>query len=471
MRSGGPSATEPERDDGLKEACGVFGVYAPGQPVAHLTYLGLYALQHRGQESAGIAVADGRSITVVKDMGLVPNVFNDRTNSRPARATSASATPATRRPGRAPGATPSRCSGRPSATHFALGHNGNLTNTDELADAAGMLPGTIGRDSDLIAELLAREIVEQGTDLAGALVTVLPSLRGEVSPWSSSTRAASSRCGTPTASGHCASAGWTVAGSSPQSPALDIIGAHLVRELEPGEMAVIDVTGPRSLHPFPPERINPTLCAFEFVYFARPDAELYGRSVAAARVRMGEQLAEQAPIPPDLATPPRPTMVMPVPESGVPAAQGFARVSGIPYGDGLVKNRYIGRTFIAPSQELRSRGVRLKLNPLRENIAGKRLVVVDDSIVRGTTTWAVVAMLRQSGAGGGSASGSCRPPTAGRASTAWTRVTVGSCWPPTSPSRRSAATSAPTPSPTSRSIGCSSPPARRRRLLLGVSDG
>ena len=188
-------------------------------------------------------------------------------------------------------------------------------------------------------------------------------------------------------------------GAGRETPALDIVGATFVRELEPGEVVVIDRDGPRSLHPFA-ARAHPTrrLCVFEFVYFARPDAQLYGRNVDAARVRMGEQLAEQAPLPPDRQQPARPAMVMPVPESGVPAAQGFARASGIPYGDGLVKNRYIGRTFIAPSQDLRALGVRLKLNPLRENIDGKRLVVVDDSIVRGTTTRAVVAMLRESGA-------------------------------------------------------------------------
>jgi amidophosphoribosyltransferase len=161
---------------------------------------------------------------------------------------------------------------------------------------------------------------------------------------------------------------------------------------------VIDAGGPRSIRPFDDARIDPRLCVFEFVYFARPDAQLYGRSVASARVRMGEQLAEQAPLPPDTVSPERPAMVMPVPESGVPAAQGFARASGLPYGDGLVKNRYIGRTFIAPSQELRAQSVRMKLNPLREQITGKRLVVVDDSIVRGTTTRSVVAMLREAGA-------------------------------------------------------------------------
>jgi amidophosphoribosyltransferase len=175
-----------------------------------------------------------------------------------------------------------------------------------------------------------------------------------------------------------------------ESPALDVVGAHFVRELDPGEMVVIDASGPRSLRPFAPEAVNPKLCLFEYVYFARPDARLYGQNVHHARVRMGEALADQAPAEADL--------VMGVPESGIPAAEGFALRSGIPYGQGLVKNRYIGRTFIAPTQELRALGVRMKLNPLRDNIAGKRLIVIDDSIVRGTTTRAMVSMLREAGA-------------------------------------------------------------------------
>jgi amidophosphoribosyltransferase len=384
-------------DDRPKEACGVFGVHAPGQSVAHLTYLGLYALQHRGQESAGIAVADADAVTVVKDMGLVPNVFSERTlaglpgdiaightrYSTTGSSTWRNAQPVFR---------------EASGVHFALGHNGNLTNTEALADEAGMLPGTVTSDSDLIAELLAREIVAARTDLAGALLAVLPRLRGAFSlVLLDQDRVFATRDPNgfrPLCLGRLDS-GWVVAS---ESPALDIIGAHLVRELEPGELVVIDETGPQTLRPFPATSIDPKLCLFEFVYFARPDAELYGRSVAAARVRMGEQLAEQSPLPEDTAWPPRDALVMPVPESGGPAAQGFARASGIPYGDGLVKNRYIGRTFIAPTQDLRSHGVRMKLNPLKENIAGKRLVVVDDSIVRGTTTRAVVAMLRQSGA-------------------------------------------------------------------------
>jgi amidophosphoribosyltransferase len=181
--------------------------------------------------------------------------------------------------------------------------------------------------------------------------------------------------------------GWVLAS---ESPALDVVGAHFVRELDPGEMVVIDASGPRSLRPFAESAVDPKLCLFEYVYFARPDARLYGQNVHHARVRMGEALADQAPVEADL--------VMGVPESGIPAAEGFALRSGIPYGQGLVKNRYIGRTFIAPTQELRALGVRMKLNPLRDNIAGKRLIVIDDSIVRGTTTRAMVSMLREAGA-------------------------------------------------------------------------
>jgi amidophosphoribosyltransferase len=181
--------------------------------------------------------------------------------------------------------------------------------------------------------------------------------------------------------------GWVLAS---ENPALDVVGAHFVREVEPGEMIIIDASGYRSVRVFPEEQVDPKLCLFEFVYFARPDTKLYNQSVHQARVRMGEQLAEQAPVDADL--------VMGVPESGMPAAEGYARRSGIPYGQGLVKNRYIGRTFIAPNQEMRALGVRMKLNPLRDNIDGKRLIVLDDSIVRGTTSRALVSMLREAGA-------------------------------------------------------------------------
>ena len=382
-------------DDTPKEACGVFGVYAPGQAVSHLTYLGLYALQHRGQEAAGMAVSDGSTVTVVKDTGLVSNAFDDRTlaaltghlaigHTRYSTTGSSiwhNAQPVYRDVG---------------AHTVAIAHNGNLVNTAELAEELGMLPGTVSSDSDVMAELLASELAknpDESSDhraLERAMQKILPRLKGAFSVVAMD-------------EGHVIGVrdpngfrplclgkldnGWVLAS---ESPALDVVGAHLVRELEPGEMIVIDATGYRAVRVFDQAVVDPKLCLFEFVYFARPDTRLYGQSVHQARVHMGEQLAEQAPVDADL--------VMGVPESGIPAAEGYARKSGIPFGQGLVKNRYIGRTFIAPNQEMRALGVRMKLNPLRDNIAGRRLIVVDDSIVRGTTTRAMVSMLREAGA-------------------------------------------------------------------------
>ena len=381
-------------DDGKpREACGVFGIYAPGKPVGHLIYLGIFALQHRGQESAGIATSDGHMLTVVKDMGLVSSVFDDRTLAaldgqmgigHTRYSTTGSSAWKNSQP----------VFRDVSHTQFALAHNGNLTNTAALADEAGMLPGTVGSDTDVMAELVSQHLQDNpqcvGHELEGALTAVLPRLKGAFSlVITDAHRIVGVRDPNgfrPLCLGRL-DGGWVLAS---ESPALDVVGAHFVRELDPGEMVIIDRDGVRSERPFPEERVDPKLCVFEFVYFARPDTSLYGNSVHAARVRMGEQLAEQAPVDADL--------VMGVPESGLPAAEGFARRSGIPYGQGLVKNRYIGRTFIAPSQEMRAMAVRMKLNPLRENIAGKRLVVVDDSIVRGTTTRAMVQMLREAGA-------------------------------------------------------------------------
>ena len=383
-------------DDSPREACGVVGIYAPGHAVAHQSYLCLYALQHRGQESAGIATSDGERITVVKDMGLVSNVFNDRIlagldghlgigQTRYSTTGSSSwrnAQPVYR---------------GVAEREFALGHNGNLTNTETLANEAGMLPGTISSDSDLIAELVATKIEQNadhvssdGRELERALAYVLPRLEGAFSlvlmDEANVIGVRDPNGFRPLCLGKLEN-GWVIAS---ETPALDIIGAHFVREIEPGEMVIASATGIRSIYPFAPERIDPKLCIFEFVYFSRPDSQLYAQSVHHARVRMGEQLATQAPIEADL--------VMGVPESGIPAAEGYSRESGIPYAQGLVKNRYIGRTFIAPNQELRSLGVRMKLNPLRDTIEGNKLVVVDDSIVRGTTTRAMVRMLREAGA-------------------------------------------------------------------------
>lgn len=386
-----------------KEACGVFGVYAPGRAVAHLTFDGLYALQHRGQESAGMAVSDGDAITVMKDMGLVTRVFDERKlsglrghlaigHTRYSTAGSSgwlNAQPVFRGVGRA---------------GFAVGHNGNLTNTEALAETAGMLPGMVLSDTDALAAVLAEAFPPEDTgsradhadDLERALCAVLPQVEGAFSfVLLDADRLIGVRDPNgfrPLCLGHLEPTddleeGWVLAS---ESPALDVVGATFVRELEPGEMVVIDGKEVRSERPFPIERLDPKLCIFEFVYFARPDTVLYGKEVHGARRRMGQLLATQAPVEADL--------VMGVPDSGVPAAEGYAVGSGIPYGQGLVKNRYIGRTFIAPTQAERANGVRRKLNPLRENIAGKRLVVVDDSIVRGTTTRAMVRMLREAGA-------------------------------------------------------------------------
>jgi len=385
------------------EACGVFGVYAPGQPVAHRTYKGLFALQHRGQESAGMAVSDGTSITVVKDMGLVTNVFNER-NLAPLQGHLAVGHTRYSTTGDSNWRNAQPIYRGTGDAQFVLGHNGNLVNTADLLGEIGVLPGTMNSDSEVVAQLLHESIVaagpgarSDGRDLERALLAVLPRLKGAFSfvlmDEGHVIGVRDPNGFRPLCLGRL-DTGWVIAS---ETPALDIVGAHFVREVEPGEMVVVDTTGTRSLHPFPTERREPKLCLFEFVYFARPDSQLYGQTVHSARQRMGELLADQAPLPAD-ADADGEAMVMPVPESGIPAAEGYARRSGIPFGHGLVKNRYIGRTFIVPSQDKRSQGVRMKLNPIRDNIAGKRLVVVDDSIVRGTTTRAMVAMLKEAGA-------------------------------------------------------------------------
>jgi amidophosphoribosyltransferase len=403
----------------------VFGVFVapihssePSRPVVpQMVFDGLFALQHRGQESAGMAVSDGETITVLKDMGLVTSVFDERSiSSLHGHLALGHVRYSTSGPSTWHNAQPAYRS--VGSAGFALGHNGNLTNTEKLAADLGMLPGILTSDSDIVAELLARcfppdsdESRDDDRDLETALVEVLPRLEGAFSlgvldakhliavrdpngfrplclgvldqdPWSA--EEASDAAAAPPGRGP---AGWVIAS---ETPALDVVGARFVRELEAGEMLVIDENGPRSVWPFPPARVDPRLCIFEFVYFARPDSRLRGREVHAARRRMGELLAQQEPADADL--------VMGVPDSGIPAAEGFALASGIPYGQGLVKNRYIGRTFITPTQEARDKGVRRKLNPLRENIDGQRLVVVDDSIVRGTTTRQMVKMLREAGA-------------------------------------------------------------------------
>ncbi|HUY17315.1 MAG TPA: amidophosphoribosyltransferase [Acidimicrobiales bacterium] len=377
----------------MKEACGVVGIVASGRDVAHLCYDALFALQHRGQESAGMATFQNQQITVVKDNGLVSHVFAESTLRALAGSlvightrysTSGSANWTAAQP-------VYRSAG---ASGFALAHNGNLTNTTALAAEADIEYTSMLSDSDLVAELLARE-VEGGATLDDALGLVLARVEGAFSMVileANEVHAVRDPYGfRPLCLGRLgtvdAPEGWIVAS---ESPALDAIGATFVREISPGEMVTITNDGLTSQQLLAPAEGKQKLCIFEFVYFARPDAYLMGHQVHSTRRRMGELLAQQSDVRADL--------VMGVPDSGVPAAEGYAKVSGIPFGQGLVKNRYIGRTFIAPDQNERAKSVRRKLNPLRENIEGQRLIVVDDSIVRGTTTKALVGMLRDAGA-------------------------------------------------------------------------
>jgi amidophosphoribosyltransferase len=369
--------------EGPKEACGLFGVWAPGEDVSRLIYFGLYALQHRGQESAGIAVSDGQNILVYRELGLVSQVFDERTLStlqgelgigHNRYSTTGSTTWENAQP-----------SFKTDGTRgLALGHNGNLVNTPELSERVGRR-GPATTDSDLVATLLARE----GPDLEAAALRVLPTLQGAFSfvmMDEHTVYGARDPYGLrPLAIGRLGDQGWVLAS---ETAALDIVGAEYVREVEPGELVSLDERGIRS------QRFAETprhaLCLFEFVYLARADSHLYGRTVHEARREMGRRLAREAPAAADL--------VIPVPDTGHSAAQGFAEAAGIAYGEGLIKNRYVHRTFIEPTPGLRQRGVRLKLNPLADTIRGKRLAVVDDSIVRGTTTRQIVQMLRDAGA-------------------------------------------------------------------------
>jgi amidophosphoribosyltransferase len=381
-------------DPAPREECGVFGVWAPGEDVANLTYYGLYALQHRGQEAAGIAVSDGRRMVVFKDLGLVSQVFDEQVLSslkghlavgHCRYSTTGSTTWENAQPTFRTTAT---------GSGIALGHNGNLVNTAELRDeVAARRTGTraersaipASTDSDLITELLAATAADTGVEEAA--LRLLPRVRGAFSLVFADEQtlyAARDAHGVrPLVLGRL-ERGWVVAS---ETAALDIVGASMVREVEPGELLAIDAEGLRSSRFAAPE---PKGCVFEYVYLARPDTSISGRSVHAARVEIGRRLAGEHPVEADL--------VIPVPESGTPAAIGYAQGSGILYGQGLVKNQYVGRTFIQPSQTIRQLGIRLKLNPLRDVIRGKRLVVVDDSIVRGNTQRALVRMLREAGA-------------------------------------------------------------------------
>ena len=379
-------------EKGPQDACGVFGVWAPGEEVANLTYYGLYALQHRGQESAGIATSDGRRINVYKDMGLVSQVFNEATlNTLTGHIAVGHCRYSTTGSSLWANAQPTL--GATAAGTVALAHNGNLTNSAELYQMvltrhgkprSGELAQGNTTDTALVTALLAGH---DDRSLEQTAMELLPSIRGAfcfVFMDEGTLYAARDAHGVrPLVLGRL-ERGWVVAS---EQAALATVGASYIREIEPGEFIAIDEDGVRSSRFASPTAAG---CVFEYVYLARPDASIAGRSVYEARVEMGRQLARENSAVADI--------VIPVPESGTPAAVGFAAESGIPFAHGFVKNAYVGRTFIQPSQTLRQLGIRLKLNALESVIRGKRIIVVDDSIVRGNTQRAVVRMLREAGA-------------------------------------------------------------------------
>ncbi len=379
-------------EKGPQDACGVFGVWAPGEEVAKLTYYGLYALQHRGQESAGIATSDGNRISVYKDMGLVSQVFDETTlNTLTGHIAVGHCRYSTTGSSNWANAQPTL--GATGAGTVALAHNGNLTNTAELYElvlerhgkpTSGEMAQGNTSDTALVTTLLKGD---DGRCLEDTAMDLLPKIHGAfcfVFMDEGTLYAARDPHGVrPLVLGRL-QRGWVVAS---EGAALATVGASYIRDIEPGEFIAIDDDGVRSQR-FAPA--TPAGCVFEYVYLARPDATIAGRSVYESRVEMGRQLARENNFDADI--------VIPVPESGTPAAVGYAEESGIPFAHGFVKNAYVGRTFIQPSETLRQLGIRLKLNALESVIRGKRIVVVDDSIVRGNTQRAVVRMLREAGA-------------------------------------------------------------------------
>ena len=379
-------------EKGPQDQCGVFGVWAPGEEVAKLTYFGLYALQHRGQESAGIAASNGKKLVVYKDMGLVSQVFSESSLEvlvghvaigHTRYSTTGSSSWRNAQP----------TLGRTASGTVALGHNGNLTNTQELLEmlrahypnqSDNEITGGNTTDTAVLTALLAGN---PDNSLENTALELLPKVKGAFSLVfmdEQTLYAARDPQGVrPLVLGRL-ERGWVVAS---ETAALDIVGASFVREVEPGELIIIDENGLRSKNFGTPKRAG---CVFEYVYLARPDTSINGKNVYDSRVAMGQALAREYPVEADL--------VIPTPDSGTPAAIGYSQESGIPFGHGLVKNAYVGRTFIQPSQTIRQLGIRLKLNPLREVIKGKRIIVVDDSIVRGNTQRALVQMLREAGA-------------------------------------------------------------------------
>ena len=365
--------------------CGIAAVYAPGLDVARLVYFGLYALQHRGQESAGIAVGDGTALASHREMGLLTGVFNEDILSRlngfvamghTRYSTSGSSIIVNAQP----------FMEETDIGPFAFGHNGNLTNADALLAA---LPADVELDATSDSEILAKTIAHgTGATLMERVKSAMAVAEGAYSvvmvtpeailafrdPWGVR----------PLCIGTYGD-GYMIAS---ESCAMATVGAQYLREIEPGEVVIVDHNGMRS--EFIEVEKPPALCMFEYIYFARPDSVFSGRSVYMARYEMGRALAREYPADADV--------VMAVPDSAIPGGIGYAAESGLPYVEGLIKNRYIGRTFISPDQNVRNTGVQLKFNPIVENLRGQRVVVVDDSIVRGTTTPRIVALLRDAGA-------------------------------------------------------------------------
>jgi amidophosphoribosyltransferase len=378
-------AVTPVDDDHFRDHCGLFGIF--GHPEApRLTYLGLYALQHRGQESAGIAASDGEKIRVHKAMGLVNDIFDDhaldglggdRAIGHVRYSTAGDTVAANAQP------ILIDCHRGP----IALAHNGNIVNASLLRqglEAAGSIFQSTA-DTEVILHLYARSHREKLEDAIAASLTKVMGAFSLLFLTRDAMVAARDPWGfRPLVIGKLEGA--YIACS--ETCALDLIDAEFVREVEPGELVVIDREGLRSFRPFPPEPVRQ--CVFEQIYFARPDSQVFGRNVLATRLALGRQLAREAPADADI--------VVPVPDSGIGAALGYAQESGLPYQWGLIRNHYVGRTFIEPKQSIRSFGVRIKLNPVREILEGKRVVLIDDSIVRGTTSRKIVSMVREAGA-------------------------------------------------------------------------
>ncbi len=381
------SSMNPELDhrDGPRDECGVFGVYAPGSEVARLAYFALFALQHRGQESAGIATSEGGHIMTVRDLGLVSQVFSEeKLRALQGEIAVGHVRYSTTGSSAWENAQPVWRSDR---RQVALAHNGNLINAvglhSELSERGVQFRGT--SDSEIIAALLS---THEAASIEDALAEVVPQLEGAFSTvvmTKDTVVAFRDPAGLrPLSLGRIGDR-WCVAS---ESCAFDIIGAELVREVAPGEMISLGAHGIETRQLVESKRR--AFCVFEHIYFARPDSILEGNRTQVSRRKMGEILFRESPVEADV--------VIAVPDSGNPAASGYSRASGIPRDDGLIKNRYVARTFIQPGQELRKHGLRMKFNPLREVVEGKRLVVVDDSIVRGNTTRQIVKMLRDAGA-------------------------------------------------------------------------